>query len=274
MPDALLSTLADLRPWPLAALARALACDESTLRAQLAELQTRGIVPLEETAAGWQIRPALDLLDAAWLARACPAAAVQVLTITDSTNSALARQSPRANGDAILAEYQSAGRGRRGRTWQSPFAGQIILSMSWHYPNPHDTAALSIALGIAAAEALRAADYPVQLKWPNDLYLHGRKLGGILLETALNSSGAHTIAGIGINLLPPPNPGQPVASLSECGTIARNPLTASTAGAKPSPATPLTALPCPPAGTRSIPTPTAPSACTAPTTPSAAPTAA
>ena len=210
MPDALLSTLADLRPWPLAALARALACDENTLRAQLAELQTRGIVPLEETAAGWQIRPALDLLDAAWLARACSAAAVQVLTITDSTNSALARQSPRANGDAILAEYQSAGRGRRGRTWQSPFAGQII----------------SIALGIAAAEALRAADYPVQLKWPNDLYLHGRKLGGILLETALNSSGAHTIAGIGINLLPPPNPGQPVASLSECGTIARNPLTA------------------------------------------------
>ena len=105
MPDALLSTLADLRPWPLAALARALACDESTIRAQLAELQTRGIVPLEETATGWQIRPALDLLDAAWLARACPAAAVQVLTITDSTNSALARQSPRANGDAILAEY-------------------------------------------------------------------------------------------------------------------------------------------------------------------------
>ena len=48
-----------------AALARALACDESTIRAQLAELQTRGIVPLEETAAGWQIRPALDLLDPA-----------------------------------------------------------------------------------------------------------------------------------------------------------------------------------------------------------------
>jgi len=48
MPDALLSTLADLRPWPLAALARALACDESTIRAQLAELQTRGIVPLED----------------------------------------------------------------------------------------------------------------------------------------------------------------------------------------------------------------------------------
>ena len=59
-----------------AALARALACDESTIRAQLAELQTCGIVPLEETATGWQIRPALDLLDAAWLARACPAAAV------------------------------------------------------------------------------------------------------------------------------------------------------------------------------------------------------
>ena len=226
MPDALLSALADLRPWPLAALARALACDENTLRAQLAELQTRGIVPLEETATGWQIRPALDLLDAAWLARACPAAAVQVLTVTDSTNSALARQIPRTNGDAILAEYQSAGRGRRGRTWQSPFAGQIILSMYWHYPDPQATVALSIALGIAAADALREAGYPVQLKWPNDLYLHGRKLGGILVESAISARGVSIIAGIGINLLPPPNPDQPAASLSECHSIARNPLTA------------------------------------------------
>ena len=226
MPDALLSTLADLRPWPLAALARALACDESTLRAQLAELQTRGIVPLEETAAGWQIRPALDLLDAAWLARACPAAAVQVLTVTDSTNSALARQIPRTNGDAILAEYQSAGRGRRGRTWQSPFAGQIILSMSWHYPDPQAATALSIALGIAAASALRAAGYPVQLKWPNDLYLHQRKLGGILVEASHHAHGVDIIAGIGINLLPLSGLDQPAASLGECGTIARNPLTA------------------------------------------------
>jgi len=156
MPTQLLQTLADLRPWSLAALARELACEENRIRAQLATLQQSGIVPLQETAAGWQIRPALDLLDAAWLSRACPAAAVQVLTVTDSTNSVLARQSARANGDAILAEYQSAGRGRRGRTWQSPFAGQIILSMYWHYPDPHAATALSIVLGIAAASALRA----------------------------------------------------------------------------------------------------------------------
>ena len=226
MPTQLLQTLADLRPWSLAALARELACEENRIRAQLATLQQSGIVPLQETAAGWQIRPALDLLDAAWLSRACPAAAVQVLTVTDSTNSVLARQSARANGDAILAEYQSAGRGRRGRTWQSPFAGQIILSMYWHYPDSHAATALSIVLGIAAASALRAACYPVQLKWPNDLYLHGRKLGGILVETAIGAHGTDTIAGIGINLLPPPNPAQPTASLSEDGSIARNPLTA------------------------------------------------
>ena len=226
MSETLLHTLADLHPWPLAALARQLNRSEAETRTQLVALQDSGVVPLLETADGWQMRPALALLDAAWLQRQCPAAAVQVLTVTDSTNNALMRETARANGDAILAEYQSAGRGRRGRAWQSPFAGQIILSMGWHYPDPQTATALSIALGIAAASALRAAGYPVQLKWPNDLYLHGRKLGGILLETALNSSGAHTIAGIGINLLPPPHPGQPVASLSECGTIARNPLTA------------------------------------------------
>ena len=226
MSETLLHTLADLRPWPLAALARHLNRGEAETRAQLADLQQSGIVPLLETADGWQMRPALALLDAAWLQRQCPAAAVQVLTVTDSTNNALMRETARANGDAILAEYQSAGRGRRGRAWQSPFAGQIILSMGWHYPDPQAATALSIALGIVAASALRAAGYPVQIKWPNDLYLHQRKLGGILVEASHHAHGVDIIAGIGINLLPLSGLDQPAASLGECGTIARNPLTA------------------------------------------------
>ena len=249
MSETLLHTLADLRPWPLAALARHLKRSEAETRAQLAALQQSGTVPLLETADGWQMRPALALLDAAWLQRECPAAAVQVLTVTDSTNSALMRETARANGDAILAEYQSAGRGRRDRAWQSPFAGQIILSMSWHYPDPQAATALSIALGIAAASTLRATGYPIQLKWPNDLYLHQRKLGGILVEASHHAHGVDIIAGIGINLLPLPGLDQPAAI-------------------------PLTALPCPPAGAHLIPTPTAPSACTAPTTPSTASTVA
>ena len=226
MSETLLHTLADLHPWPLAALARHLKRSEAETRAQLVALQDSGVVPLLETADGWQMRPALALLDAAWLQRECPAAAVQVLTVTDSTNNALMRETARANGDAILAEYQSAGRGRRGRAWQSPFAGQIILSMDWHYPDPQAATALSVALGIAAARALRAAAYPVQLKWPNDLYLHRRKLGGILVETSHHAHSVDIIAGIGINLLPLPGLDQPVASLDECGAIARNPLTA------------------------------------------------
>lgn len=226
MTATLLATLADLRPWPLAALAHKLQRDAADVHAQLIALQGSGRVPLQETAAGWQLRPALALLDAAWLSHACPAAAVQVLSVTDSTNSVLVRLSERRNGDAVLAEYQSAGRGRRGRAWQSPFAGQIILSMYWHYAAAEAATAISIALGIAAAEALRVAGFPVQLKWPNDLYLHGRKLGGILVESSIGAHGVDTIAGIGINLLPLPHPDQATASLSEVGDIERNPLTA------------------------------------------------
>ena len=98
--------------------------------------------------------------------------------------------------------------------------------MGWHYPDPQAATALSIALGIVAASALRAAGYPVQLKWPNDLYLHQRKLGGILVEASHHAHGVDIIAGIGINLLPLSGLDQPAASLGECGTIARNPLTA------------------------------------------------
>ena len=212
--------------WAESELAQHLATTPAALRMLLADLHTRGILRVAESADGWRLEPPPELLDAACLRAACPQAPIHLDVVTDSTNSVLARLHSPANGTVALAEYQSAGRGRRGRHWQSPFAGQIILSHYWHYPEPATAAALSIGLGLAAAETLRQTGYPVHLKWPNDLYLDGRKLGGILVETHSSAQGIATIAGIGINLQPLPGIDQPHAALSEAGPVARNALTA------------------------------------------------
>lgn len=224
----LLETLATMRDWTDQALAEHLAIGTDDLCVLLSDLQDRGVIQLETTATGWRLRPPLDLLDEVYLQHACPQAAVKVLTVTDSTNSVLQRQNIRRNGDVVLSEYQSAGRGRHGRVWLSPFAGQIIMSMYWRYNAVQSVSAgLSVALGIAAATALRDKGFSsVQLKWPNDLYLNERKLGGILLESTVNGQHIDIVAGIGINLIPSSGVDQPLACLGEIGNIARNELAA------------------------------------------------
>jgi BirA family biotin operon repressor/biotin-[acetyl-CoA-carboxylase] ligase len=106
----------------------------------------------------------------------------------------------------ISAEQQTAGRGRRGRAWVSPFARNLYLSVAWQY---HQGAAvlegLSLAVGVAVARALVASQLPpVQLKWPNDIVSEGAKLGGVLLEMTGDAAGAcQVIVGIGLNVAMP-----------------------------------------------------------------------
>jgi BirA family biotin operon repressor/biotin-[acetyl-CoA-carboxylase] ligase len=106
-------------------------------------------------------------------------------------------------GEALLAEYQTAGRGRRGRTWLAPPGGAICLSFSWVFAEvPRDLGALGLVIGVCALQALqRRGVAGVGLKWPNDLLVEDRKLGGILLELRAESAGpACVIIGIGLNV--------------------------------------------------------------------------
>lgn len=106
-------------------------------------------------------------------------------------------------GEALLAEYQTAGRGRRGRTWVAPPGGSICLSFSWVFGEvPRDLGALGLVIGVCAMEALtRLGVAGVGLKWPNDLLIDDRKLGGILIELRAESSGpACVVIGIGLNV--------------------------------------------------------------------------
>lgn len=120
---------------------------------------------------------------------------LHVLNECDSTNLQL-QQRARSGapvGTLLLTEHQTAGRGRRGRSWHQE--GQsLAFSLLWRLPPNTNPSGLSLAVGVAVAEAIGPQ---AQLKWPNDILCDGRKLAGILIETA----GPQTyVIGIGINL--------------------------------------------------------------------------
>jgi BirA family biotin operon repressor/biotin-[acetyl-CoA-carboxylase] ligase len=103
----------------------------------------------------------------------------------------------------VSAEQQTAGRGRRGRRWISPFGRNIYLSSLWKFAGkPEVIGGLSLAVGVAVAEALAETGFgDVKLKWPNDILYGDAKLGGILIETSGCASGPTTaVIGIGLNL--------------------------------------------------------------------------
>ena len=135
--------------------------------------------------------------------------ALEVITRCDSTNDEIARR-PEAGSRRIavlVALDQHAGRGRHGRSWLAPPGAGLTFSCAWQLaPDAPPPTALSLATGLAVAEAISALGVAgVQLKWPNDILICGRKLGGILIELASGPRRARqAIIGIGINLLHAP----------------------------------------------------------------------
>ncbi len=130
---------------------------------------------------------------------------IEVIWSLESTNAALLERTDLTPGrvDVLLAEYQSAGRGRRGRTWLAPLGGAICLSLGWSFPEvPRDLPALGLAVGLCARRALAGrCREAIALKWPNDLTIADRKLGGILIEMRAESDGpAYVVIGLGINV--------------------------------------------------------------------------
>ncbi|CAM5778722.1 biotin--[acetyl-CoA-carboxylase] ligase [Ottowia pentelensis] len=162
------------------------------------------------------IWPAADLR--ASLAAVLPGVTVEVCARIDSTNTELMRRA-RAGATTpalLVAEQQSAGRGRLGRPWQSGAPG-AALSFSLALPlAPRDWSGLSLAVGLAVAESLHPA---IGLKWPNDLWWQDRKLAGILVETAVAPAQAtrQVVIGVGLNIAPRPGEGfsTPPAALQE-----------------------------------------------------------
>lgn len=115
-----------------------------------------------------------------------------------------------AEGTVVVAASQSAGRGRFGRTWASPNGGIYASFVLRPALAPAQLPPLSLAVALGAARGLEALGVAARLKWPNDIQLAGRKLGGMLLEMAAESERVEwVVAGIGINL---EDPGEPNAA--------------------------------------------------------------
>ena len=133
-----------------------------------------------------------------WLKRIC------VRPHVDSTNAALMRLGLRRDidGEVLIAEAQTAGRGRRGREWVSPFGRNLAMSLGVRIDRPlREIGAVGLAVGLAVAGALaRLGIRDAKLKWPNDIVLGTRKLCGILIELPAAKEPPCVVIGIGINV--------------------------------------------------------------------------
>lgn len=134
---------------------------------------------------------------------------IQVQNLVTSTNDIIKAHLPIADsGFCCLAEAQSAGRGRRGKTWVSPYASSLYFSMLWRFSSGYQAmAGLSLMVGVIVNETLLEIGIDqCQLKWPNDIYVNNKKLAGILIEVEGQvGASASAIIGIGVNIRLPGN---------------------------------------------------------------------
>lgn len=135
---------------------------------------------------------------------------IEVFAEIDSTNSYLMQHPAAAPGKAKVAitDNQIAGRGRHGKTWESPAGSGLCLSVGYTFcDTPENLPAMTLAAGLAVVEALQELGVEgVELKWPNDLFANDGKLGGILSEVHHTTrSSAAVVVGVGINVALPAN---------------------------------------------------------------------
>jgi BirA family biotin operon repressor/biotin-[acetyl-CoA-carboxylase] ligase len=203
--------LSDGRMQSGSALAADCGVSRSAIWKAIAALRLLGVNVHAVANRGYRLPDATPLLNAERIARQLPQSIAarlrsgQCVWATGSTNADLLQRAAPAPGrfDFLTAEYQSAGRGRRARSWLAPPGGAICLSISWSFGTlPRDVSALSLAIGVCALRALAELGITAAaLKWPNDLVVGNAKLGGILIELRAEAAGpAVVVVGIGLNV--------------------------------------------------------------------------
>lgn len=200
----LLSLLADGKKHSYQELTALLNLGQQELEQKINKLASH--IHLHQTADYLHWKPQCPLLNKNRLINELKPYQLFLIPVIDSTNQYLLNEIAHLQqGDICIAEYQSAGRGRRGREWKSPFAGQIILSFYWQLPMKSSLNGLSLVIGLAIAQTLSEMGIQeVNLKWPNDVLLKGKKLAGILVEIAnKNNELQNLIIGLGINISMP-----------------------------------------------------------------------
>lgn len=192
-------------------LARELHVSRAAVWKHLRRFRAGGVAIMAAPGRGYRLAAPLDLLDASQIRQRLSALAgrqLRSLTLLDevaSTNTWLMDQAVEFPA-VCLAEQQIAGRGRRGRRWISPWAANLYMSCGWRFDDlPPGFAALAMVAAVAAVRALRRLGVSeVAIKWPNDLLVAGKKLGGILVDMQSEPSGqVRAVVGIGVNVRMP-----------------------------------------------------------------------
>lgn len=239
---ALLNLLSDGAEHAGTELARALGVTRAAVWHQVAQLREQGLTIDAVRGHGYRLCGGFEALSADDIRSQLTGTArdtitVDTVTITDSTNERLlaALSAGDIHGRALLAEYQTAGRGRRGDRWISPPGSGLCLSLAWRFDQPPATfSALSLVVGMAIVASLRELGVRgAMLKWPNDILCDNGKLAGILIEMRAEAGGpCSTVIGIGINVQMSEESraliNQPVADFTHaCGSpVSRNRLAA------------------------------------------------
>ncbi|MES2683612.1 MAG: biotin--[acetyl-CoA-carboxylase] ligase [Pseudomonadota bacterium] len=186
-------------------LADQFSISRAALAKRVDHLRDWGVEIAAQAGAGYRLAAPLERLDVQRIRRAVgvDAARIEVLTSTDSTNTQLLDALAANDPQVLFAERQTAGRGRRGRDWVSPFGSNLYGSVSYSFAAwPPRITTLPLAMAVAVARAIEAAGLPeVGIKWPNDLHIEGRKLAGILMETRGEAGGlCRVVVGVGLNV--------------------------------------------------------------------------
>ncbi len=206
---AVLDALADGALHSGEVLAARFGISRAALAKRIDKLRAWGLEVQAQAGSGYQLAAPYERLDAALICSllskefaATQAMNVAVLSSTDSTNTRLLASDAARDPQCLLTEYQSAGRGRRGRAWLAPMGASLMFSCAWSFaawPARLTTLPLAVAVALSRVLARMGLD-AVQIKWPNDLHIGGKKLAGILIEPRGEASaGCRVVIGVGLN---------------------------------------------------------------------------
>jgi BirA family biotin operon repressor/biotin-[acetyl-CoA-carboxylase] ligase len=193
-------------------LANALGISRTAIWKQLNKLEALGLNIESVKGRGYRIPGGIELLDADLVHLGLDTRGSELFQeliideVVDSTNAEAMRRVEQGAGVVFTAEQQTAGRGRRGRPWVSPYARNLYLSVIGEFTQGAAALeGLSLAAGVAVSRALKKSGISdVQLKWPNDVLHNGAKLGGILLEMVGDAAGhCQVVVGVGLNVAMP-----------------------------------------------------------------------
>ncbi|MGZ5685502.1 MAG: biotin--[acetyl-CoA-carboxylase] ligase [Usitatibacter sp.] len=187
-------------------VARSLGRSRATLSEALKRVPELGIEIFSVRGKGYRLAEPIEFLDSTRVSEALAGSRIrlQVVDEIESTSTRLLELAAAgaASGTCLAAEWQSAGRGRRGRSWISSLGGSLTFSLLWRFDRgAGHLGGLSLAVGLAVARALTACGVQrVQVKWPNDVVIDFRKVAGILVETSGEMQGPSVaVVGVGVN---------------------------------------------------------------------------